>query len=57
MRATIDAKGENLVRGLKMLAEDISAGGGVLKIRQSADQKFELGVDHGEYARQGDLAQ
>ncbi|MGJ0502438.1 MAG: class I poly(R)-hydroxyalkanoic acid synthase [Methylocystis sp.] len=45
LRATIDAKGENLVRGLKMLAEDISAGGGVLKIRQSADRKFELGVD------------
>ncbi len=45
LRATMDAKGENLVRGLKMLAEDISAGGGVLKIRQSADQKFELGVD------------
>lgn len=45
LRATIDAKGENLVRGLKMLAEDISAGGGVLKIRQSADWKFELGVD------------
>jgi len=45
LRATIDAKGENLVRGLKMLAEDISAGHGVLKIRQSADRKFELGVD------------
>ncbi|MGD9543009.1 MAG: class I poly(R)-hydroxyalkanoic acid synthase [Methylocystis sp.] len=45
LRATIDAKGENLVRGLKMLAEDISAGGGVLKIRQSADRKFELGAD------------
>ena len=45
LRATMDAKGENLVRGLKMLAEDISAGGGVLKIRQSADRKFELGVD------------
>jgi polyhydroxyalkanoate synthase len=28
-----------------VLAEDISAGGGVLKIRQSADRKFELGVD------------
>ncbi len=45
LRATIDAKGENLVRGLKMLAEDISAGGGMLKIRQSADKRFELGVD------------
>jgi polyhydroxyalkanoate synthase len=45
MRATIDAKGENLVRGFAMLAEDISAGGGVLKIRQSDDSKFVLGQD------------
>ncbi|WP_036285942.1 alpha/beta hydrolase [Methylocystis sp. ATCC 49242] len=45
LRATVEARGENLVRGLKMLAEDISAGGGVLKIRQSDDKKFELGVD------------
>lgn len=45
LRATIENKGENLVRGLKMLAEDISAGGGMLKIRQTDDKKFELGVD------------
>jgi len=45
LRATIDAKGENLVRGLQMLAEDISAGGGMLKIRQSDEGKFQLGVD------------
>lgn len=45
LRATIDAKGENLVRGMKMLAEDLAAGGGMLKIRQSAENKFELGVD------------
>ncbi len=45
LRATIEAKGENLVRGLKMLAEDISAGHGMLKIRQTSDQKFELGVN------------
>jgi polyhydroxyalkanoate synthase len=45
LRATLDAKGENLVRGMKMLAEDISAGGGTLKIRQSGESNFELGVD------------
>jgi len=45
LRATIQAKGENLVRGMKMLTEDLAAGGGVLKIRQSDDSKFELGVD------------
>ncbi len=45
LRATIENKGENLIRGMKMLAEDINAGGGVLKIRQSDDTKFRLGVD------------
>ncbi len=45
LRATMEAKGENLVRGMAMLAEDISAGHGTLKIRQSDDTKFELGVD------------
>jgi polyhydroxyalkanoate synthase len=45
LRATLAAKGENLVRGMKMLTEDLAAGGGVLKIRQSDDSKFELGVD------------
>jgi polyhydroxyalkanoate synthase len=45
LRATLDARGENLVRGMKMLAEDISAGGGMLKIRQSDESKFALGVD------------
>ena len=57
LRATIDAKGENLVRGLKMLAEDISAGGGMLKIRQSADKQIRARRRHGEHARQGRLAQ
>lgn len=45
LRATIENRGENLVRGLKMLAEDISAGGGMLKIRQTDDSKFRLGID------------
>lgn len=45
LRATVETKGENLVRGFKMLVEDIAAGGGVLKIRQTSDEKFELGVN------------
>jgi polyhydroxyalkanoate synthase len=45
LRATLDARGENLVRGMKMLTEDISAGRGMLKLRQSDESKFELGVD------------
>ncbi|MFK8251608.1 class I poly(R)-hydroxyalkanoic acid synthase [Ancylobacter terrae] len=45
LRATIASKGENLVRGMKMLAEDIEAGGGDLKIRQSDNTKFQVGVN------------
>ncbi|WP_174242419.1 class I poly(R)-hydroxyalkanoic acid synthase [Methylosinus sp. C49] len=45
LRATLDARGENLVRGMKMLTEDLSAGHGMLKLRQSDESKFELGVD------------
>ncbi len=45
LRATLDARGSNLIRGLEMLAEDLSAGGGTLKIRQTDQSKFELGVD------------
>ncbi|QGM99661.1 class I poly(R)-hydroxyalkanoic acid synthase [Methylocystis parvus OBBP] len=45
LRATIEAKGENLIRGMKMFAEDLSAGGGMLKIRQTDDSKFRLGID------------
>jgi len=45
LKATLDARGANLVRGMKMLAEDIAAGGGTLKIRQTDDSRFRLGVD------------
>jgi polyhydroxyalkanoate synthase len=45
LRATLEARGGNLVRGMEMLAEDLAAGGGTLKIRQSDDSKFQLGVD------------
>ena len=45
LRATWEARGANLVRGLEMLAEDLQAGGGTLKIRHTDQSKFELGVD------------
>jgi polyhydroxyalkanoate synthase len=43
LRETIGSSGENLVRGMQMLAEDIERGGGDLKIRQSDDTTFALG--------------
>ena len=45
IRATLAESGENLVRGLKMLAEDIEAGKGNLRIRQSDARAFKLGVN------------
>ncbi|THD43098.1 MAG: class I poly(R)-hydroxyalkanoic acid synthase, partial [Bradyrhizobium sp.] len=45
MRATLAESGENLVRGLRMMAEDIAAGGGALRIRQSDASKFALGLN------------
>ena len=45
LRTTLAESGENLVRGLKMLAEDIDAGRGNLRIRQSDTRAFKLGVN------------
>jgi poly[(R)-3-hydroxyalkanoate] polymerase subunit PhaC len=45
LRTTLAESGENLVRGLKMLAEDIHAGHGTLRIRQSDARTFKLGVN------------
>lgn len=42
-RETIASNGENLVRGMKMLAEDIAAGKGDLKLRQADYSPFEIG--------------
>jgi polyhydroxyalkanoate synthase subunit PhaC len=43
MRATLAESGENLVRGMHMMAQDIEAGHGNLRIRQSDSSKFTLG--------------
>ncbi|PZV35991.1 PHA/PHB synthase family protein [Mesorhizobium kowhaii] len=42
-RETVASNGENLVRGMKMLAEDIAAGKGDLKLRQADYSPFEIG--------------
>lgn len=43
LRETVATSGDNLVRGLGMLAEDIKAGGGDLKMRQVDASGFEVG--------------
>src|SRR4029077_4386507 len=61
MRDTFSENAENLVRGMKMLAEDIEAGRGNLKIRQSDASKFAVGknlaLTPGKVIYQNDLMQ
>jgi polyhydroxyalkanoate synthase len=61
LRETLSSNAENLVRGMNMLAEDIAAGKGELKIRQSDSQAFEVGrnlaVTPGKVIYQNDLMQ
>lgn len=45
LHTTWKAEGENLARGMKMLAEDIAAGEGALRIRQTSGGNFKLGVN------------
>ncbi|WP_439575428.1 class I poly(R)-hydroxyalkanoic acid synthase [Phreatobacter sp.] len=61
LRETISSSGENLVRGMTMLAEDIERGGGELRIRQSDETQFALGknlaMTPGKVVYQNDLIQ
>ena len=45
LRETLASNGDNLVRGMKMLAEDIEAGRGTLRIRQSDPANLVVGVN------------
>ena len=61
LQATIDEKGENLVRGLKMMLEDLDRGKGKLLIRQTDMDAFEVGrntaVSEGAVIWQNDILQ
>jgi polyhydroxyalkanoate synthase len=61
LRETLASSGDNLVRGMKMLAEDIEAGGGSLRIRQSDPSNLEVGLNMattpGKVIFQNDLKQ
>ncbi|MCT7375723.1 PHA/PHB synthase family protein [Chelativorans salis] len=61
LRETFESDGENLVRGMRMLAEDIAAGKGELRLRQSDYSKFELGrnlaTTPGKVVARSDLAE
>jgi len=45
LRETLSSNGGNLVRGMTMLAEDIEAGHGTLRIRQSDPSNLAVGVN------------
>src|SRR5258705_13745519 len=45
LRETLASNGDNLVRGMRMLAEDIEAGRGSLRIRQSDPSNLVVGIN------------
>src|SRR5689334_5711246 len=61
LRQTMAQNGDNLVRGMTMLAEDIEAGHGTLRIRQSDPSNLVVGVNMattpGKVIYQNDLMQ
>ena len=61
LRETMATSGENLVRGMKMLAEDIQSGDGELKLRQADNKAFTFGKDvantPGKVIAQNDVCQ
>jgi polyhydroxyalkanoate synthase len=61
LRETLSSNAENLVRGMTMLGEDITAGQGNLRIRQSDSSLFEVGrnlaLTAGKVVFQNDLMQ
>jgi len=61
LRETLRSNAENLVRGMHMLAEDVEAGGGHLKIRQTDSSMFAVGrnlaVTPGKVVFQNDIMQ
>ncbi|WP_274629572.1 PHA/PHB synthase family protein [Arvimicrobium flavum] len=60
-RETVASHGENLVRGMRMLAEDIEAGKGDLKLRQADSSQFRIGeniaVTPGKVIARSELAE
>jgi len=61
LRATMESKGENLVRGLEHMLSDMELGGGKLKIRMTDLENFEVGknlaVTPGKVVFQNELMQ
>ncbi len=61
LRATLDTQGQNLIKGLTNLVEDLERGGGELEISKTQYQAFEVGknlaVTEGSVVFENDLMQ
>jgi polyhydroxyalkanoate synthase len=61
LRETFKTDGENLVRGMRMLAEDLERGNGELRLRQADNTAFKVGRDvantPGKVIHQNDVCQ
>jgi polyhydroxyalkanoate synthase len=61
LKETFRSDGENLVRGMRMLAEDLERGGGDLKLRQADTSAFQVGREvantPGKVISQNDVCQ
>jgi polyhydroxyalkanoate synthase len=61
LRETFKSDGENLVRGMRMLAEDLERGKGELRLRQADNTAFQVGRDvantPGKVVAQNDVCQ
>ncbi|HEU5275282.1 MAG TPA: class I poly(R)-hydroxyalkanoic acid synthase [Xanthobacteraceae bacterium] len=61
LRTTLETNAQNLADGMRMLAEDIEAGDGTLRIRQSDSSMFEVGrnlaITPGKVIYQNELMQ
>ena len=61
LRETASRSGENLAKGMKMLAEDVARGRGELRLRQTDPDKFALGknmaLTPGKVIAQNDICQ
>ncbi|MCJ8518296.1 polyhydroxyalkanoate synthase [Pseudorhizobium tarimense] len=60
-RETVASSGANLVQGMRMLAEDMAAGGGELRLRHTDHTKFKIGenlaLTPGKVIAQSDLCE
>ena len=56
LRATVETGGENLIKGLNNLLDDLERGKGRLHIKMTDMEAFKIGENIARHARQGGLS-